>query len=455
MNDFAYYALGFLLLLGLLILVHELGHYLVARWVGVKVLRFSIGFGSPVFVKKLGADQTEWAIGQIPLGGYVKMLDESEGEVLPEELSRSFNRQSVWRRIAIVAAGPLANLVLAVVVYWGGFLYGVEELRPVLGAPAAVSPAAAAGIENGERVVSVGGEPVVTWQEMHWRILALAADADSVLLETINDRHEITARRLDVSSVRQNGWEADALEKLGLRYFRPRIPPIIGRLSDDGRAHAAGLQPGDEILRINDEDIDAWQDMVQIVRSSPEQPLLFTVLRANKVHEITVMPAVFVDGEQEIGRIGAIVKEIPNLRDELLVTVRYGPLTAFSKACAETWDKTIFSFRIIGKMLIGEVSWRNISGPITVADYAGQSAKSGPSQYFKFLALISISLAVLNLLPIPMLDGGHLLYYLLEAIRRKPLSERSMELGQRIGLSVLVVLMACAFYNDINRLIAG
>lgn len=244
MNDFLYYAFAFLLLLGLLILIHELGHYLVARWVGVKVLRFSLGFGAPVFSRKFGADQTEWAIGQIPLGGYVKMLDESEGEVAPEELPRSFSRQSLWRRVAIVAAGPLANLLLAVVVYWGGFLYGVEELRPVLGAPASASPAAVAGIENGERVVKVDGEPVQTWQEMHWRILALAADVDTLSLETVNDRHETAIRQLDISSVRRNGWEADALQQLGLRYFQPRIPPIVGKLSEDGRARAAGLLTG-------------------------------------------------------------------------------------------------------------------------------------------------------------------------------------------------------------------
>lgn len=455
MNDFLYYVLAFLLLLGLLIVVHEFGHYLAARWVGVKVLRFSIGFGTPVFARKLGSDQTEWAIGQIPLGGYVKMLDESEGDVAPEDLPRSFSRQSLWRRMVIVVAGPLFNLLLAVVVYWGGFLHGVEELRPVLGAPPSASPAAHAGIENGDRVVKVADEPVLTWQEMHWRILALASDADTLSLETVNARHETVIRRLDISSVRRNGWEADALQQLGLHYFRPRIPPIIGKLSDDGRAVAAGLQTGDEIIGIDDSEIDSWTDMVDIVRAHPEQRLLFTVLRAGQVLDIPVTPAALVDGEQQIGRIGATVKEIPDFRDALFVTVRYDPLTALSRAVAETWDKTVFSFRIIGKMLIGEVSWRNISGPITVADYAGQSAKLGPAQYFRFLALISISLAVLNLLPVPMLDGGHLLYYLFEAVRRKPLSERTMELGQRLGLSVLILLMACAFYNDINRLISG
>ena len=383
------------------------------------------------------------------------MLDESEGEVAPEELPRSFSRQSLWRRVAIVAAGPLANLLLAVVVYWGGFLYGVEELRPVLGAPASASPAAVAGIENGERVVKVDGEPVQTWQEMHWRILALAADVDTLSLETVNDRHETAIRQLDISSVRRNGWEADALQQLGLRYFQPRIPPIVGKLSEDGRARAAGLLTGDEIIGVDDREIDSWRELVDIVRAHPERRLLFTVLRAGQMFDIEVTPAAVADGEGEIGRIGAAVRDIPDFRDELFVTVRYDPLTALSKAVAETWNKSVFSLRIIGKMLIGEVSWRNISGPITVADYAGQSAKLGLAQYFRFLALISISLAVLNLLPVPMLDGGHLLYYLFEAVRRKPLSERAMELGQRLGLSVLILLMACAFYNDINRLISG
>lgn len=455
MNDFLFYVLAFLVLLGLLIIIHELGHYLVARWVGVKVLRFSIGFGAPVFVRKIGVDQTEWAIGRIPLGGYVKMLDESEGEVTPDELPRSFNRQVLWRRIAIVVAGPLANLLLAVVVYWGSFLYGVEELRPVLGTPVSASPAAHAGIEDGDRVVKIGDDPVLTWQEMRWKILTLAADVDTLSLETVNMRHESAIRQLDISSIRRHGWGADALEQLGLRYFRPRIPPVIGRLNEDGRASAAGLQADDEIVAIDGQEIDSWHALVDIVHAHPERRLLFTVLRAGSLLEIPVTPAAFTDKNQEIGRIGAYVKKIPDFRDALLVTVRYGPLTALSKAVAETWEKAVFSLRIIGKMLVGEVSWQNISGPITVADYAGQSAKLGLMAYFRFLALISISLAVLNLLPVPMLDGGHLLYYLFEAVRGKPLSEHTMELGQRLGLSVLILLMACAFYNDLNRLISG
>ena len=455
MNNFLYYTVAFLVVLGVLILVHELGHYFVARLAGVKVLRFSIGFGRPLYSRVIGEDRTEWSIGAMPLGGYVKMLDENEGEIPPEERHRSFNRQSVWRRMAIVVAGPLANFLLAILIYWGHFWYGTEELRPILGEPVISSPAAHAGIASGERVVKINGELVESWQALRWHLLSQAAEKDIAVLEVINPRHEISFRNLDLRSVRESGWQGDALERLGLRFFQPKIPPIVGKLSPDGVAAASGLRVDDEIVRIDRMNIDSWQTLVKLVRSSPGRALQFEITRNGIPAELTITPAAIQENGLEIGRIGAGVKDFGNLRDELLVTVRYSFGDALGKALSETWDKTVFSLSMIGKMLTGEVSWHNISGPITIADYAGQSAKSGASQYLKFIALISISLGVLNLLPIPILDGGHLLYYVAEAIRRKPLSERSMEIGQKIGMFLLVLLMACSFYNDINRLISG
>ncbi len=455
MSNFLYYLAAFALVLGVLIIVHEYGHYLVARLAGVKVLRFSVGFGRALWSKQIGRDGTEWAIGMFPLGGYVKMLDEREGDVAPEELHRSFNRQSVWRRMAIVVAGPLANLLLAIVVYWGLFWHGMEELKPVLGTPVAASPAAAAGFENGERVLKVGGELVQTWQDMRWVLLRRAVDQDLIEFEVINPRNEIAIHRLDVSSARESGWEGDAIEKLGISFFRPRIPPFVGKVSLGSAAEAAGLTPGDEILAIDNSQITTWPDVVRTVRSSPGKRLIFKIQRNSTNHTIEITPSNVQEGNGEIGRIGVTVRDPGLARSDLMIMVRYGPVSALGKAIVETWDKSVFSLVMIGKMIAGEVSWRNISGPVTIADYAGQSAKLGIDYYLKFLALVSISLAVLNLLPIPVLDGGHLLYYLVEIIKRGPLSERSMEIGQQIGMALLLMLMAFAFYNDINRLISG
>jgi len=455
MSNFFYYLAAFALVLGVLIVVHEFGHYIVARCVGVKVLRFSVGFGRALWSRRIGRDGTEWAIGAFPLGGYVKMLDEREGPVAPEELHRSFNRQSVWRRMAIVAAGPVANLILAVVLYWGLFWHGVEELKPVFGTPVAASPAASAGFENGERALKVGGDFVQTWQDMRWVLLRTAVNQDSVEFEVINPRQEIAIRWLDVSLARADGWKGDALDKLGLRFFQSNSPPVVGEITPGSAAAATDLRPGDVIVAIDQKPIATGADVVGIVRVSAGKTLSFTVKRADKPLEISITPVAEERDGQKIGRIGALIKEGGFERDELMVTVRYGPFSSFGKAVTETWDQSAFSLVMFGKMITGEVSWRNISGPVTIADYAGRSAKLGLNYYLKFMALVSISLAVLNLLPIPILDGGHLLYYLVEIVKRGPLSERSMEIGQQIGLALLLMLMVFAFYNDINRLISG
>ena len=455
MSNFLYYLAAFALVIGVLIVFHELGHYLVARWAGVKVLRFSVGFGSPLYSRKIGRDQTEWAISAFPLGGYVKMLDEREGFVAPEELHRSFGQQSVWRRIAIVAAGPLANLLLAILIYWALFLNGTEELKPLLGPPAMSSPAAAAGVVNGEEVLKVGSESVRTWQDMRWALLQQAMERDSVELEVINEKREISIRRIDVSVAKSDGWEGDALDKLGLTFFRPQIPAILETISPDSPADRAGLRDGDKILVIDDTPVSTWTDVVLAVRAAPERRLKFGILRDGVQLALEITPLLKRKGNIEYGQIGAGVKNSELARSDVMVEVRYGIFPALSAAIKETKEKSIFSLVMIGKMISGEVSWRNISGPVTIADYAGQSARLGVDYYLKFMALVSISLAVLNLLPVPILDGGHLLYYLLEILMRKPLTERTMEIGQQIGLALMLTLMAFAFYNDINRLISG
>lgn len=455
MSNFLFYLAAFALVIGVLVVVHELGHYLVARWAGVKVLRFSVGFGRPLYSWRMGRDQTEWAIGAFPLGGYVKMLDEREGAVAASELHRSFGRQSVWRRIAIVAAGPGANFLLAILVYWVLFWNGTDELKPVLGPPTASSPAAAAGLLNGEEVLNVGGVLVQTWQDMRWELLRQAMERDSVDLEVINPNREITVRRLDVAAARSDGWEGDALDKLGLTFFRPQIPAVLETITPGSPAELAGLVSGDEIKSIDGTTISTWADVVMAVRGSPGKRLEFGITRGGRQQTIEIMPILTRNGNLEYGQIGASVKNPGLAQRELMVKVRYGVIPALGAAIKETKDKSIFSLVMIGKMISGEVSWRNISGPVTIADYAGQSAKLGVDYYLKFMALVSISLAVLNLLPVPILDGGHLLYYLLEILMRKPLTERSMEIGQQIGLALMLTLMAFAFYNDINRLISG
>lgn len=458
MSNFFFYLGSFALVLGILIVVHEFGHYTVARWCGVKVLRFSVGFGRPLLLRPLGKDRTEWAIGIFPLGGYVKMLDEREGEVPQQELHRAFNRQSVGRRAAIVAAGPIANLLLAVVIYWGLFCFGMEELRPLLGTPPAASAAAEAGFVNGEMVLRVGREPVKTWQEFRWELLRQGVDqqaAEPLVVEVINSRQEIALRQLRMSSLAEGGYEGDPLARLGIVFFRPHISAIVGKVVPSGVADRAGLKAGDKITAIDGVVVDSWGEVVQRVRAAPGRELALEYLRGDARDVVKVVPDAENEQGHRIGRIGIAVQDAGASRDKLMVTVRYGVFTALGKALAETWDKTSFSLVMMGKMMTGEVSWRNLSGPVTIADYAGQSAKLGGDYYLKFLALISISLGVLNLLPIPVLDGGHLMYYVIELIKRGPVSERVMEIGQQLGLALLLILMAFAFYNDINRLISG
>jgi regulator of sigma E protease len=449
------YILPFILALGILIVVHEFGHYAVARLCGVKVLRFSLGFGKPLLVRRAGADQTEWVLAAFPLGGYVKMLDEREAPVAAHELHRAFNRQSVWRRIAVVAAGPLANFVLAIALYWGLYTGGVEELRPRLAAPEAATPAAHAGLQGGELVRSINGEAVETWQEFRWKLLNLALDKQVVTLETVNASREIGFHKLDLAGVVVDQAERDVTAQLGLQLQRPKLPAVLGRLSAGGAAEVAGLREGDRVVRIGDSSVDLWTDLVAIVREAPGRTLEFEVLRDGGALRFQVTPSVVDDNGRSVGRIGAALADAEDQREQMFVTVRYGLGEALAKGVGQTWDTAAMSVSVMGRMIVGEVSVKNLSGPVTIADFAGQSARMGWAHYIKFLALISISLGVLNLMPVPVLDGGHLLYYVIEIIKGGPVSERAMEIGQQIGMALLAALMAFAFYNDINRLFAS
>ncbi len=446
---------AFIVALGLLIVVHEYGHYIVARWCGVKVLRFSVGFGRPLLKKQIGLDRTEWVVAAIPFGGYVKMLDEREAPVETREVHRAFNRQSVWRRFAIVVAGPLANFLFAIAVYAGLFMYGLPEARPVLGAPPAGSVAAAAGLRPGDTVRAVEGEPITTWQELRWRVLQAALQRSPLKLEIVNERGHLNTLTLDLRSFPADDVESDALERVGLRLYRPPLDPVIGQVVGGGAAERAGLASGDRVVLADGKPVDSWEALVAAVQAKPGLPLGLTIERDGVRRTIEVVPASVALGERRIGRIGAAPQVPASHADKMLIRVQHGAAESLWKALLKTGDIALFSLKMLGKMLLGEVSWKHLSGPVTIADFAGQSAAMGWVSYLTFLALISISLGVLNLLPIPLLDGGHLMYYAIEIVKGKPLSERAMELGQRVGLALLLVMMAFAFYNDLNRLLTG
>ena len=446
---------AFLVTLGILIVIHELGHYWVARKCGVKVLRFSIGFGRPLARWVRGTDRTEWVLAAIPLGGYVRMLDERDtdsGPVSAADLPRAFNRQPVGKRIAIVLAGPVANLLLAILVYWGLNVAGVMEPRAVLGPPTAETPAALAGLRTGDEVLSVDDEPVRSWNDVNWQVLQHAVDRSAVELDVRGADGVTRQVRLDLSRLTAQDLEGNPLPKIGLTLWGG--PPRIGRISEGSAAARAGLMSGDRVLEVGRTPIMSARDLIERIRASAEQPLDLLIERDGRQLTLTATPARVRDesaqgGGREIGRLGAELGDRPEL-----VRVHHGPIESIGLAVSKTWEMTVFSLKMLGKMITGEASWKNLSGPVTIADYAGKTATIGLAAYLSFLALVSISLGVLNLLPIPMLDGGHLVYYLVEIIKGSPPADWIVEWGQRAGIGVLVLLTALALYNDLTRLLS-
>lgn len=457
MSLFLFKIAAFLVALGVLVVIHELGHYWVARWCGVKVLRFSVGFGKPLKIWVRGADNTEWVLAAVPLGGYVKMLDEREGPVAPKDLARAFNRQNVWKRIAIVLAGPAANLLLAIVLYWALFMHGVPGVRPVVGAPVAASASAKAGFVAGDTIVSVDGDRVSTWQDARWVLLKRAVHKQSVAVQVMTVKDESATRNLDMSGLSKSDLDGDFLQTLGVTRFQLKAPPEIGRVMAGSAAEQAGLKSGDEIVVLNNVRVDSVEQTIKIIQEHAGMALIVEIRRDGALIpplQITPEAVTAADGRR-IGRIGAMLQPLRQAFEKYRVEVRYGPGDSLRQAVMKTWDTSVFSLRMLGKMLIGEVSLKNLSGPITIADYAGQSAQHGWISYLVFLALISISLGVLNLLPIPLLDGGHLMYYIVEIFKGTPVSDQVMEIGQRVGMGVLLLMMAFALFNDVNRLISG
>lgn len=444
---------AFVVALGLLIAVHEYGHYRVAVACGVKVERFSIGFGKVLWRWQPKGSPTEFVVSVFPLGGYVKMLDEREGAVDPAERHRAFNTQTVGKRAAIVAAGPAANLLLAVLLYALVNWSGVEEPQPVLASPVPASVAERAGLRGGERVGAAArdGEalqPLRSFEELRWLLTRAALDGHDVRLQLDGPGAQ---RELLLPLANLDVREADAQLFRQIGIVSPWTEPVIAEVMPDGAGARAGLQGGDVVLAVGSTAIVDGPQLRETIRASVKggEPLIQTwrIERAGQVLELAVTPQVLRDGEQWIGRIGAMVGAPP-----AMVTVRHGPLEGLWNGAVRTWEVSALTLRMMGRMVIGEASLKNLSGPLTIADYAGKSASLGLTQYLVFLALISVSLGVLNLLPLPVLDGGHLMYYLWEALTGKGVSDAWMERMQRTGVALLLVMMSIALFNDVTRI---
>ena len=445
--------ISFLFGLGFLIAIHEFGHYFIAKLCNVKVLRFSLGFGKPLWSRRLGSDQTEWVVATWPLGGYVKMLDERESAVEVTEVDRAFNRKAVWQKFLIVLAGPVANLALAIILYMSLFLNGVPELTEKIGDPLPNTPAAHAGFKTEDVVKTVNDIAIQSWQDFRWAILELALQKQEASVGVTNADGIHQYKKVDLSGLTEQEFDKDVLVQLGFNRFRIDVPAIIGQVSPRSPAEVSGLLPGDKIVRINDSSISAWQDVVKIIRESPDQRLQFELERTGGVQLIQITPEMISTRGETYGRIGAGPLIDQKILSSDTIIVSYDMSESAKKAFLKTYQTAIFSLRMMGKMISGEISLRNLSGPVTIADYAGQSAQQGWIPYIMFLALVSISLGVLNLLPIPLLDGGHLMYYLFEFLSGKPVPENIIEASQKIGLMVLILLMSLSLFNDINRLI--
>lgn len=444
--------LSMIVTLGILVAFHEYGHFQVARWCGVKVLRFSIGFGTPL-LRWFDKQGTEFVIAALPLGGYVKMVDEREGDVNSSDLPFAFNRQSVGKRIAIVAAGPIANFLLAILVFCGVFMSGVTGLAPVIGDVVENSPAARAELNVGHEILAIDNVATNTWQAVSLQLMHRLGETGEMHVKTKepNGQSELT------TTVYLNEWllgedEPDLLRGFGVLPFRPELLPIAGEIVSGGAADAAGFLKGDQILSADGELINDWMAWVAFVQQRPQQSIDVTLVRDGQRISLQIIPdAVQNDKGETVGRVGMGLFP-PAWPEDMIRTLHYGPIDALVAGVERTWELSIFTLGSIKKMINGLISPKNLSGPITIAKVAGDSARSGVEAYLSFLALLSVSLGVLNLLPVPVLDGGHLLFYSIEWLKGSPVSDKIQGLAYQFGIVVVVSLMIFAFYNDIVRL---
>ncbi|KFX69955.1 zinc metallopeptidase RseP [Pseudomonas taeanensis MS-3] len=446
-----YMVVGTLVALGVLVTFHEFGHFWVARRCGVKVLRFSVGFGTPL-LRWYDRHGTEFVIAAIPLGGYVKMLDEREGDVPVEQLEQAFNRKTVGQRIAIVIAGPAANFLLALAFFWLVAMLGSQQVRPIIGAVESASLAAAAGLQAGQEITEVNGEPTTGWAAVNLQLVRRLGESGTLLVKVREQGSTAdSARQIVLSDWLKGVEEPDPIASLGIRPWRPALAPILAELDPQGPAKAAGLQVGDRLVSLNGQALDDWQQLVDRVRALPGKPVDLMIERAGQTLEMPVKLAARGEGEARSGYLGAGVQGV-EWPAEMLREVSFGPLEAVGEGVKRTWTMSLLTLDSLKKMLFGELSVKNLSGPITIAKVAGASAESGLGDFLNFLAYLSISLGVLNLLPIPVLDGGHLLFYLIEWARGRPLSERVQGWGMQIGISLVIGVMLLALVNDLSRL---
>ena len=446
-----YMIVGTLVALGVLVTFHEFGHFWVARRCGVKVLRFSVGFGMPLlrWHVRMGSD---FVVAAVPLGGYVKMLDEREGEVPADQLDQSFNRKTVRQRIAIVAAGPIANFLLAMVFFWALAMLGTEQVRPVIGAVESGSLAAKAGLNAGQEIVAIDGEPTSGWAAVNLQLVRRLGESGSLQLVVREQGTTVDSpRELVLDKWLKGADEPDPIRSLGIRPWRPALPPVLAELDSKGPAQAAGLKTGDRLLALDGKAVDDWQQVVDTVRMHPDTKIMLRVERDGAQIDVPVMLAARGEKKAPSGYLGAGVKAV-DWPPEMIREVSYGPLAAVGEGARRTWTMSLLTLDSLKKMLFGELSVKNLSGPITIAKVAGASAQSGVADFLNFLAYLSISLGVLNLLPIPVLDGGHLLFYLIEWARGRPLSDRVQGWGIQIGISLVIGVMLLALVNDLGRL---
>ncbi|MFT6190009.1 MAG: regulator of sigma E protease [Oleispira sp.] len=450
--------LTFILAISILVVIHEFGHFWVARRCGVKVLRFSVGFGKPLwsYTDKLG---TEFSIAPIPLGGYVKMLDQREGEVNPEELHQAFNQKTVWQRIAIASAGPIANFIFAVFAYWSIFMMGMTGFVPVVGNVDTNGPAYEQGIQSGDRILAVADVAVGSFQELSWQLISYIGETTELSL-TVEDGNQIQ-RTITIPLDRwlTDQETPDPMKALGFQPRRLAIAAVIGEVVSGGAAEAAGLKTGDRVLSIshdgNKTEVADWRDWVAVVRDNPSQVLDLQIERDGRKISVQLIPAAKeIENDKTIGFVGAGLEPtaIPEVPSDWLAETKFGPVDSLIQAAVKTQQLIVFTLESLWKMILGDLSVKNLSGPITIAKVADSSASNGLQAFIGFLALLSVSLGVLNLLPIPVLDGGHILFYAIEAIRGRALSERTQIVAVQVGMALLMSLMVIAFYNDISRL---
>ncbi|MBT8136405.1 MAG: RIP metalloprotease RseP [Gammaproteobacteria bacterium] len=450
MSTIVIWILAFAFAISVLVAVHEFGHFWVARRLGIKVLRFSIGFGKPLWRRTGKVDGTEYVISALPLGGYVKMLDERDCTVAPEEKQRAFNNAPIWARLAVLAAGPAFNFLFAIVVYWVMFMVGDTLLRPVIGDVAEDSYAAAAGLQAGDEMIAVGGEPVQSWQDATLAIIDDMIDDGRISIEVREATGSTRSALIDVGGEQRRLTEpGELLPGLGISVWPSNIPAQIGQLVPGEAAERSGLLPGDLLLAADDAEIGTWREWYDFVRANPSRTVRLLLQRDGREMELDLAIGEMRDQGETVGRIGAGPVDLAAQRE---LSVRYGPVEAMSRAVGRTAEMSIFTVRMLWRMVTGDFSARNLSGPITIAEYAGTTAQMGPEFFIKFLAIVSISLGILNLLPVPILDGGQMVFQLAEALKGSPLSPETELRGQQVGIFLLLMLMSLAFYNDILRL---